>query len=125
MVRTRVLDVCTELDTAQQFSDYLVVALSDACDAQQIRLQMLIDDNMPRTSANDVQKAALFETWWMSVDNNFASAALFQDAMTDMFNDLYDNQQIDPIDSMITVESVPDKCNIFQQMTETTLMVLV
>ena len=84
--------------------------------AEVIQLFTLEDESLQNSCNTLSGEDSFFYT-----PDTFASAALFQAAMTDNFNTMYDNGDIDPIDSMITVESVPDKCNILQQMTETTL----
>ena len=67
------------LDTQEQTGGYLEGALSDACDAQQIRLQDLINDNSGRTSANDDEKTSMYATWFMleGSNYNFANAGEF------------------------------------------------
>ena len=56
---------CQNLETANNYGDFLDNALQNACSTQHIRLLDLIDGIMPRLTAKDTELADHFNTWWM------------------------------------------------------------
>ena len=111
--------ICIELDTSLNFGSWLENEVKNACDEQQLRINDLIEDNMPRLNAGEAEKLQNFETWFMLEGQGFADVTEFMNDMETNFMQLYNDELADPslniieiVDPMIDLETPPDCCGM-------------
>lgn len=101
-------DACDEVSAAQTYKAWLEAEFETECTTEIDDLQAAIDDNTPRLTAAEADKANLFATWWALEALENETEEEFVIRLTSDFDAAFDS--LDIVSAGMIINDVPETC---------------